>query len=558
MKKFLCFIFILMLSLLLTACQNKKYNEPKDNTKFKNYLTDTLNTIDEKKVDERFDKVKSPSKYLEEIKFKNTKITNTYKSDRYGTSSDTIYLWEEDEEYFMYYESMGQLQSFSLSDLDSYIDEDYVGLKVSKAINKLLSDAGLDMELDDFFDCVEFSIDDFEETKEKDVYKLKNDVIAEFVSNVSKKAGFKIKASEVEDVLDEFKKFECLVTYGNGKIRTLSFNIDYKEADTRISGTLGISFLYDQEVGICGLRFDTDIKISGIQTGASSEAFYIYGADMEEYIENGWCEYDFNEGPSSFRILDVNNCPISSVYDQEYHKTADVYKLKVEKKRISDPKDVAINGYYTVSTTSVEFDATVSGSLVENVTGDFDKITAKLVLNSESLTSDVMIYDGKEKNNILNASIKLKDNYLNSGKVVITDPDSGDTQTYEITTGSKVEIPDKDTISGESLVKSTWKFYRAESGDDNSWYEYSLGDYQDGIYITEDYMTITCNPDGTGKIIVDMGDDSQNIDITWSGSNNNYKFYFNGYTYDVRVHGNELEMSIHEGEFYQLFVLHKQ
>ena len=553
MKKFLCFIFILMLSLLLTACQNKEYNEPKDNTKFKNYLTDTLNTIDEKKVDERFGKVKSPSKYLEEIKFKNTKITNTYKSDRYGTSSDTIYLWEEDEEYFMYYESMNQLQSFSLSQLDSYVD-DYENMKVSKAINTLLSDSGLDMELDDFFDCLEFSIDDFEETDNKNVYQLKNKSIAKFISKVTKKAGNEIPSSDVSDFLNEFKKFKCFVTYGNGKIRALSFEIDHTINGQKVSGTFAINFLYDQEVGINGLKFDVDMKITGMITSSSSQSYYIGESEMREYIEKGWCKYDFNVGPSSFEILDVNNCPVKAVYEQLYIQDYNRYQLYVKIEEHGEPKDLTVKGSYTVTTSSMDLDATLSGSLLEDAYEGSNKVTVKASLNSESLTAEYKI----GKTNVLTANIKLKDNYLNSGKVVITDPDSGDTQTYEITTGSKVEIPDKDTISGESLVKSTWKFYRAESGDDTSLYEYSLGDYQDGIYITEDYMTITCNPDGTGKIIVDMGDDSQNIDITWSGSNNNYKFYFNGYTYDVRVHGNELEMSIHEGEFYQLFVLHKQ
>ena len=38
---------------------------------------------------------------------------------------------------------------------------------------------------------------------------------------------------------------------------------------------------------------------------------------MDTYILNGWCEYDYTVGPSSFKILDSEKCPVREVYSQQ-------------------------------------------------------------------------------------------------------------------------------------------------------------------------------------------------------------------------------------------------
>lgn len=38
---------------------------------------------------------------------------------------------------------------------------------------------------------------------------------------------------------------------------------------------------------------------------------------MDSYIANGWCEYDYSIGPSSFKILNSEKCPVNEVYSQQ-------------------------------------------------------------------------------------------------------------------------------------------------------------------------------------------------------------------------------------------------
>ncbi len=40
-------------------------------------------------------------------------------------------------------------------------------------------------------------------------------------------------------------------------------------------------------------------------------------AALQSYVDNGWCEYDFQVGPESFKVLDAEKCPIVTVLDQK-------------------------------------------------------------------------------------------------------------------------------------------------------------------------------------------------------------------------------------------------
>ena len=57
---------------------------------------------------------------------------------------------------------------------------------------------------------------------------------------------------------------------------------------------------------------------------------------LDDYIKAGWCEYDYNVGPSSFKILNQKRCPIIEITEQKVSNvdnsitiTADVYKYRL-------------------------------------------------------------------------------------------------------------------------------------------------------------------------------------------------------------------------------------
>lgn len=83
-------------------------------------------------------------------------------------------------------------------------------------------------------------------------------------------------------------------------------------------------FVYDLYEAAYGVKQTKDVTMIALQS----------------YISNGWCEYDPTVGPSSFKVLDEENCPVVAVVDQNeilipgatepvYELTCDVigYKL---------------------------------------------------------------------------------------------------------------------------------------------------------------------------------------------------------------------------------------
>ena len=83
-------------------------------------------------------------------------------------------------------------------------------------------------------------------------------------------------------------------------------------------------FVYDKYEAIYGIRETKDVTTVAMLT----------------YVNNGWCEYDYEVGPSSFKVLDEANCPVKAVLNQvelnipgmeetSYELTCEVYGYKM-------------------------------------------------------------------------------------------------------------------------------------------------------------------------------------------------------------------------------------
>ncbi len=72
----------------------------------------------------------------------------------------------------------------------------------------------------------------------------------------------------------------------------------------------GITQVHQAKTAKCKFVYDLYADKLGLQTN-----FIIGGTEMNQYIANGWCSYDFEVGPSSFVKLS-DECPIEAVYEQ--------------------------------------------------------------------------------------------------------------------------------------------------------------------------------------------------------------------------------------------------
>ena len=83
-------------------------------------------------------------------------------------------------------------------------------------------------------------------------------------------------------------------------------------------------FVYDRYEAVYGIKETKDVTM----------------IDLQNYIANGWCEYDPAVGVESFKVLNAEKCPIISVKEQKklsipgkegvtYELTCDVYGYKV-------------------------------------------------------------------------------------------------------------------------------------------------------------------------------------------------------------------------------------
>ena len=70
-----------------------------------------------------------------------------------------------------------------------------------------------------------------------------------------------------------------------------------------------VDFTYDYYYAALG---DRDMDISG--------------KDIQDYIDSGWCEYDFTRGPESFSKKS-DRCPVNSIEKQAYNSSLDAYTI---------------------------------------------------------------------------------------------------------------------------------------------------------------------------------------------------------------------------------------
>ncbi len=73
----------------------------------------------------------------------------------------------------------------------------------------------------------------------------------------------------------------------------------------------GDKYIYKAVMTSCSFTYDTYAGAYGIKEVVVDEI------TMKEYRRNGWCQYNFNQGVSSFVILDPDKCPITEVISQE-------------------------------------------------------------------------------------------------------------------------------------------------------------------------------------------------------------------------------------------------
>ena len=111
----------------------------------------------------------------------------------------------------------------------------------------------------------------------------------------------------------ENKDFLENMSFADGNEMALRY---YKDEDKKIFTdnywqSTGQKNAYKVKVYYCSFKYDTYEAAYGYQDVTVSKS------TLQSYIDNGWCTYDYTVGPSSFKILDEKNCPISEVYEQK-------------------------------------------------------------------------------------------------------------------------------------------------------------------------------------------------------------------------------------------------
>jgi len=88
---------------------------------------------------------------------------------------------------------------------------------------------------------------------------------------------------------------------------------------------------YQVEVYYCSFKYDTYEAAYGYQDVVVS------ASTLQSYIDKGWCEYDYKVGPTSFKVLDEENCPISEIYDQRLNsRTGKLLEVNTHQYRFRD------------------------------------------------------------------------------------------------------------------------------------------------------------------------------------------------------------------------------
>ena len=72
----------------------------------------------------------------------------------------------------------------------------------------------------------------------------------------------------------------------------------------------GIKAAFKTQIYYCSFIYDPYEAAYGLQEVT------VDATTLMNYVEAGWCKYDYKVGPTSFEILDEENCPISSIVGQ--------------------------------------------------------------------------------------------------------------------------------------------------------------------------------------------------------------------------------------------------
>ncbi len=122
---------------------------------------------------------------------------------------------------------------------------------------------------------------------------------------------------EIQEVLEEISFLDAnacaLLSKGDNNQFPVGYWQSNANKDVYHAEMRKVSFVYDEYAAVFG-----------------SKNMNIGGSYLKTYIENGWCEYDFNIGIDSFKILDAEKCPIEEVYSQSYDSEYDIYTVNAK------------------------------------------------------------------------------------------------------------------------------------------------------------------------------------------------------------------------------------
>jgi len=139
--------------------------------------------------------------------------------------------------------------------------------------------------------------------------------------NISLKAANQARASLlIESIQFEAtganKEFLDMMSFEHGNEMVLrSIDESTRKVPDNYWQSTGQKNVYKALVHFCSFTYDAYEAAYGLQDG-----IIVAKSDLETYIKNGWCEYDYTVGPSSFKVLNEDKCPIVEVTSQELNK----------------------------------------------------------------------------------------------------------------------------------------------------------------------------------------------------------------------------------------------
>lgn len=94
--------------------------------------------------------------------------------------------------------------------------------------------------------------------------------------------------------------------------------------------------IYKAEMRIVSFVYDEYEAIYGNRTMTIGESI------LNQYIKNGWCQFDYNVGAESFKVLNSEKCPIIEVYSVSIDPEYNVYSVEA---KVSYYRYLGLNKY---------------------------------------------------------------------------------------------------------------------------------------------------------------------------------------------------------------------